>query len=60
MFFIVDMNESIAIPRVCGGGTCVNSVGFHSCECKETKRQNQITEDCEGEIFGKNSSLVAK
>lgn len=47
---IVDVNECIAIPGVCGGGTCVNSVGSYRCECKKGQRQNPITQDCEGEI----------
>lgn len=57
---IVDVNECIAIPGVCGGGTCVNSVGSYRCECKKGQRQNPITQDCEGEIFSRNSSLIVR
>ncbi|XP_078313226.1 fibrillin-1-like [Crassostrea virginica] len=42
-----DVNECVAIPGVCGGGTCVNSVGSYRCECKTGQRQNPITQDCE-------------
>ncbi|XP_076053545.1 fibrillin-2-like, partial [Oratosquilla oratoria] len=43
----VDIDECEAIPGLCEGGTCVNSVGSFSCECPEGQTRSPDTNACE-------------
>lgn len=44
---LVDINECEAIPHLCTGGHCVNSIGSFTCECPEGQSRNPNTNKCD-------------
>ncbi|XP_064619862.1 fibrillin-2-like isoform X2 [Lineus longissimus] len=44
----VDINECIAIPGLCVGGRCTNTLGSYRCECLPGQRKNPTTGACDG------------
>lgn len=42
-----DIDECEAIPGLCEGGLCVNSIGSFKCECPEGETRNPETNACE-------------
>lgn len=42
-----DIDECEAIPGLCEGGVCVNSIGSFRCDCPEGQARNPETNSCE-------------
>lgn len=42
-----DIDECEAIPGLCRGGKCINSVGSFTCECPDGQTRNPENNECE-------------
>ncbi|CAG9791106.1 unnamed protein product [Diatraea saccharalis] len=42
-----DIDECAAVPGLCSGGKCVNSIGSFACECPPGQRRHRLTNNCE-------------
>ena len=47
----LDIDECKAIPKICAGGRCINSIGSYRCECPAGKKLDADSQKCVGKFI---------
>ena len=48
LILFLDIDECKAIPKICSGGRCVNSIGSYRCECPTGQKLDTDLQKCVG------------